>query len=257
MGQDTCTKLGFHRAATGERAGARAVLDAWMRLVPRASLIVLALACGCGEDPARPAPEGGPVRFDQPALGQRSLYLFFSCDHYGSPAQATQTYAPDTLQLLVVRREGDEFRLEESLTPGSASRHGATNVTDPESTYTYTLRVAGDSLRVQEHTRSRIFSTWRGIKSTYPLVPIAGPETHFAGWQPELPYHESLVTASVRDHTQQGQHYERLNLVMDNRGMQVDGPGCFFAYAQEQGLVRWAFYSWWTRAGHGWDLLPP
>ncbi len=218
-------------------------------------LLALAVAVGCGDDPVRPPATGpGPVRFDQLTVGQRSRYLFFICDHYGSPAQGTQTYAPDTLQLVVAGQDGDGFRIEESLTPGSASLHGAMNVLDPDSTYTYWLQIVGDSLWVDARTRSRIF--WAPTERYYPLAPVAGPETQFVGWQPDLRYHESLVTAYVRDHTQLGQSFDRLNLLMDNRAMQYDAAGDLFAYAADHGLVRWASYSWWTRGGTGWDLVP-
>lgn len=219
---------------------------------------VVALAItvgGCDSEPVVPAATGvGPVRFDEPAVGQRSRYLFFFCDHYGNPVQGTQIYAPDTLQLFVANLDGNRFRIEESLTMGSASRHGATNVTDAESTYTYWLQVDGDSLLVPTDIPSRIF--WTRLQRDLPLGTISGPETRFVGWQPDLPYHESLVTASVVDHTQFGHSFDRLNLLMDNRMMQVDGPGFMFAYAAETGLVRWAYYRWWGRLGSGWDLLP-
>ena len=220
------------------------------------SLVALAItAVSCDDEPVVPAETAiGPVRFDRPAVGQRSRYLFFYCDHYGNPTQGTQTYAPDTLQLLVADVEGNRFRIEESLTMGSASRHGAKNVTDAESTYAYWLQVDGDSLLVPMRYPSRIF--WTRLQRDLPLSAIEGPETQFIGWQPTISYHESLVTAYVPNHVQFGQSFDRLNLLMDNRMMQADGPGFMFAYTDEYGLVRWAYYEWWGRYGTGWDLLP-
>ncbi len=232
----------------------RQSLAARGRAFERTCLAVLAISVGCVDQTVSPPAEPGPVRFDRPAVGQRSRYLFFTCDHYGSPTQGTQTYAPDTLQWVVRDRNGEWLRIEESLTPGSASLHGATNVSDPDSIYSYWLQIVDDSLWVDARTHSRIL--WSRTEHLYPLAPVAGPQTQFIGWQPDLPYHESLVTASVRDHAQLEQQFDRLNLLMDNRDMQFDGHGRFFAYAAESGFVRWATYGWWTRSGHGWDLLP-
>jgi hypothetical protein len=218
----------------------------------RAAGFAFLLVAACDDDPVQPPPgtPGDPLRFDQLAIGQRSHDLFFHCDHYGDPPRGTQIYRPDTLLVRIVGQDGDRFRVEESLTPGSASRHGATNVWDPDTTYVYWLQSSADSLFVFKQPGSfpsqgsRIFT------------PIAAPETAFIGWQPDLAYHESIASAFVLHHQQLGQAFERLNVLQDNRQMAVDGSGYLFAYSGEHALVRWATYGWWTAAGHGWDLLP-
>ena len=217
------------------------------------------VAGGCDDDPVHPQPAGlDHVRFDTLAVGQRSHYLYFRCTHYGDPSHGTQTYVPDTLMLVVAGQEGDRFRIEESLTAGSASRHGAGHLSDPDTTYTYWMQSMGDSLFVlnpegSSFLGSRIFLAGR---QRFSLAPVAGPLTTFIGWQPNLPYHESRVTAYASNHAQFGRSFDRLNILQDNRDMQFDAPGYLFAYAGDHGLARWARYSWWTLEGTGWDLLP-
>jgi len=236
------------RFAEGTPAPAALALFAWALL-----------AGGCKDDPVHPPAAGlDHVRFDALAVGQRSHYLYFLCTHYGDPNQGTQTYEPDTLMLVVAGQEGDRFRIEESLTAGSDSRHGAGHVSDPDTTYTYWMQSTGDSLFVLDpegssSLGSRIFLAGR---QRFPLAPVTGPLTTFTGWQPNLPYHEDLVTAYASNHVQFGRSFDRLNILQDNRDMQFDAPGYLFVYAGDHGLVRWAWYSWWTGEGTGWDLLP-
>jgi hypothetical protein len=49
--------------------------------------------------------------------------------------------------------------------------------------------------------------------------------------------------------------FDRLNILEDNRPMQTDGSGSLRVYSGPHGLVRFAWYSWWTQSGFGWDLL--
>ena len=60
----------------------------------------------------------------------------------------------------------------------------------------------------------------------------------------------------VENFTLFGETYERLNVIVDDTAMQVDGPGQTFVYAEESGIVRSAGSSAWTGVGWGWDLLP-
>lgn len=230
------------------------------RLRAAACLAIAVAGLSCDEDPAGPPPPPHQnLRFDALQVGQRSLYVFFSCDHYGNPSAGTSTYAPDTLMLVVSARDADGFLIRESLTPGSASRHGASNVPDPDAIYEHHLQVADDSVFVIKpqgmswYEGSRIFVA---RTQRFALAPVASPQTTFIGWQPDLPYHEDIRTAFVGGHQQLGGAFDGLNILQDNRAMATDGPGYLFAYAANHGLVRWAYYSWWTQAGSGWDLLP-
>jgi hypothetical protein len=222
--------------------------------------IAIAVA-SCSEDPAAPAPTAPPgnIRFDALQIGQRSLYVFFWCDHYGYPSIGTSVYDQDTLLVEVVREDPEGFLFRESLTPGSVSLAGPPNLPDPDAVYEYHVQVQDDTLSV---IKPQGTEWWEGSRiflaraDRFALAPVAAPQTYFVDWQPDLPYHEELMTAFVPEHDQLDGQFDDLNILQDNRAMQTDGPGFLFAYAGDHGLVRWAYYSWWTQAGTGWDLLP-
>ena len=66
--------------------------------------------------------------------------------------------------------------------------------------YSYRLVVERDSAFV--HKPAGV-SFWGGSRvfvaqtDGFPLTPVGSPVTRFAGWQPDLPYHEDLATARV------------------------------------------------------------
>jgi hypothetical protein len=162
-GVASCSGAAYFASGTrdGRAFGIRAMTMRYSTIKPRrftegapsaaalALFVWVLVAGGCNDDPVHPQPAGlDHVRFDALAVGQKSNYLYFVCTHYGDPSHGTQTYEPDTLMLVVAGQEGDRFRIEESLTADSASRHGAGHLSDPDTTYTYWMQSTGDSLFV-------------------------------------------------------------------------------------------------------------
>jgi hypothetical protein len=247
------------RSKTWCDRGSRLATGARCALLGACAAVTFAIS-SCDEDPTAPGatPPARNIRFDSLEVGQRSVYVFFWCDHYGYPSVGTSTYDQDTLLVEVRREDPEGFLIRESLTPGSVSHSGPPNVPDPDAIYEYHVQVHDDTLFVIKpqgtgwYEGSRIFLA---RTDRFALAPVAAPQTYFVDWQPDLPYHEDLMTAFVPTHVQLDRPFDDLNILQDNRAMQTDGPGFLFAYAGNHGLVRWAYYSWWTQAGSGWDLL--
>lgn len=50
--------------------------------------------------------------------------------------------------------------------------------------------------------------------------------------------------------------YPRLNFVLDYQPMLADGPGSFYLYTADYGIVRSGMHNgWYPENGVGWDLL--
>jgi hypothetical protein len=129
-------------------------------------------------------------------------------------------------------------------------------VNHADSVYYYMVRIVDDKVELGPY-EARFFSTrlfrdyWRAI----PLGEIDGVEAEVINWITSIPYCECYTEGHVLDYEQFGTVYDRLNVIVDDRGMQVDGPGVTLLYSREAGFVRTSLASWWTQEGTGWDLL--
>lgn len=198
-----------------------------------------------------------PIRPQALAIGQNARYVLFSGEDYYLPGNYGATYLPDTLLLTVVDQDQNGFLMEEKLSPGSASRNGAEHVRDADSTFFYYWLLKDDSLFM----KPRAGALWINSHFTHndfalPLQPVMQPVVQIIGWKTDHAYCECYWTATDPKYTFEGVTYEDLNILTDNRGMQVDGPGSWYAYSARYGIVKTASYSWWTQTGFGWELLP-
>ena len=148
---------------------------------------------------------GTHIRFNDMQIGQTSRYVLFKGEAYFEANNFNFTYLPDTLVLAIIGADANGYLVEEKLTPGSASLHGANHIYNADSVYRYYLAIENDTVR-----------------------------------QKAVP----------------GQSFWIPNHLTDNRAMALDGPGSWYAYSAENGIVKTASYSWWTQEGLGWDLLP-
>lgn len=196
------------------------------------------------------------LRFDTPAIGQKSTYIALRAKNYFNPDSIAFEYLTDTLVVEIVDQTDDFFVINEYLTPGSASRHGMGNESFPDSTFTYQIKVTGGTLRVMDigndYVQSRLFQFYN---RTVPLNAIAAPEVDIRGWKTSFPYCECYNEGFTTNYEQLARRYDRLNVVMDDVDMQLDGVGHTFLYSKKYGLVRKTVVSWWTQEGQGWDLL--
>ncbi|MCC7246443.1 MAG: hypothetical protein IT269_12240 [Saprospiraceae bacterium] len=200
----------------------------------------------------------GPIRFDHPFVGQQSKYLLLTGEDYYQPAAPNDfIYQSDTLQLTIVAQDVNGYIIEEkllyngSVTPWLAS--------DKDSIYHYAMKIENDSVKIKKlsgnYFRSRIF----GYHPNYyglPLQSFTNQKTEIIGWKTDFSYCECYRTAYTENYTQFGINYNRLNVLIQNSPMQLDGPGETFVYEKQYGIVRASTYSWWTQSGIGWDLLP-
>jgi len=219
------------------------------------SSLLLLLAFGCKKDTPYGLSENR-IRFDQMEVGQKSRYLSFQAGTCFSPGN-TLTYAADTLVLEIVEQQADTFIFKETLTPFSFSvlNYGATSTSYNVGEKEIKLYVDQNTVHVltkPEYSSivSRLFS-----KLSFPLKKNDDFKLTMSTWYPNPD--NSKRQGYVKNHKQARVEYPRLNFVLDYKPMEGDGPGCFYLYSAEYGIVRSGERNGWcTDKGRGWDLLP-
>jgi hypothetical protein len=189
-------------------------------------LLALAIAAGCGDDGPDPR-TGDPIRFDALAVGQESRYAVLVGEGYIDANQSTFRYVDGELAVEVVGEDDAGFLVRESfVAPVDVGESEELDSLDPDEVFEYHLRVDGDALDVihdDEEPGSRLFAQWSSTELR--LDDIPGPETDIFGWKTTLDYCECYEEAFVGDGDINGAVYDRLNVVVDNQDMEVDGPG--------------------------------
>jgi hypothetical protein len=212
------------------------------------------------DDPLKGLPDKGPIRFDDPQIGQRSHYVFFKATENNTTHEVTFDYIPDTLVLAITDKEVDKFVVKEFLTNGSNSKTSDNGswVSVAKSVFVRHLVVNSDSAYFFKPAEADPFSfVFVGESRTIPLLPVGDPAPLNVDCLPELDYASTLWMQYTVNYSQFGQTFEHLNNYFDYRPMSTDGSGFMYAYGPSFGLVRWTWVSYWS-LGHadGWDLIP-
>lgn len=221
------------------------------------ALFVALFACKKERLPDVPVPASLRIRFDLPAVGQASKFIGLSGEEYFSSNNDLFEYSDDTLRLEIVAKDANGFKVKESLHYNGAVHEFLD--WEKDSVYLYYLKISNDTLRVipagAPFLQSRIFGyqmTHHGI----PLKKILSPQVEIDGWKTSFNYCECYRTGYTENYTLFGKLYERLNVVVENSPMALDGSGETYVYDKSSGIVRASTYGWWTQSGYGWDLLP-
>ena len=215
-------------------------------------------SCRKEKDPVTIQPvNSSSVQFNDLEVGQKSRYLEFLGENYTSPNDSSYIYTDDTLSIEIVGKDALGFKVEERLHyTGSVDNWLNTS---KDEVFTYYWQVANDSLVVfsadNDLIQSRIFGYYYG-KKRLPLAAITSPLLQIKGWKTNLDYCECYKSGSIENATILGQTFPQLNAIVDDSPMAVDGNGETYIYSGENGIVRFATYSWWTQSGFGWDLVP-
>jgi hypothetical protein len=239
-------------------------------------LLIMFLLFNCQDDsssidpptPARPNPlEGlqdmGRIRFDDPAIGQRSYYIFFDAEFDYVTKKSNFQYSPDTLVLAITGKEAENWVLKDFLTDGSVSRKSNGEgywAGWADSVFVRHLILDADSIHVlrppDADFSSFVFYILHGRKIKYPISLVSDP----APINPNcLPFDHPLsgeFMEYTQNYTQLGETFDHLNNYFDNRGMETDGLGYMYAYSPSVGIVRITWVSpWVSDKAKGWDLL--
>lgn len=192
-------------------------------------------------------------------VGQLNKYkLLLGQRYYAADSHQDFEYTEDTLTVEILAEENGRFQwLEHTENP----QFGA------KDSISYWVSIEGDSLVIEpidDAYSTHLFyglhlNTWSGKAGQAMKIPIheiQQTECEVQGWKTTLPYQESYREAYDEQFSLFGVDYGRVNVIIDNIPMQLDGNGKTYVYSLDRGIVRTSTYSWWTGQGFGWDLLP-
>ncbi len=215
------------------------------------------LAAACHKDgPVEPTPKTPSIRFGAMEVGQKSRYLgLLGAEYYSS--LDSFFYTQDTLQLEIIGHDDNGYLVEE--TYRYAAPVSPLLEYEKDSIFRYYFQVVNNTLQVKQvgstYIHSRIFGYLGGMQGL-PLSDISSPKLEIGGWKTSLNYCECHQIGYAEAYRLFGQLYPRLNILVENSPMALDGNGETYIYSKSNGIVRFSTYSWWTQTGYGWDLLP-
>jgi hypothetical protein len=245
------------------------ILDQTPVVVKHLLIVILGLAllaCSSDDpqivedkDPLKGLPDNGPIKFDNPQVGQRSFYVFFKASK-NNTQEVTFEYIPDTLVLAIVGKEADKWIINEFLAKGSDSKTSENGAWSSlaDSVITRHPEVKADSAFFSRPAGVYPFSfVFVGESRTVPLLPVEDPAPLNVNCMPKLEYASNLWMQYTVNYSQFGQTFQHLNNYFDYRPMGTDGLGFMYAYGPQYGLVRWTWVSYWSLdQANGWDLIP-
>lgn len=228
-------------------------------ILPLAALLIL-LTLGCDKHfVTMPGLSGERVQYDNLSIGQKTRYVRFkvgSC--FSSNTNQQLQYLSDTLTLEVIDYQSDTFILKESLSAHSLSvvnRDTTDALYDPADK---TIKITVKDQIVQAHNNQGFDLNVSRIFSRVPLSLVKN-ELRFVKmekWYPD-PSNYSQDKGFLLNYSQLGEIYPHLNYALYYSPMYADGPGLFYLYSKEYGIVRSAARNGWCNEyGGGWDLLP-
>ena len=215
---------------------------------------ILLVSCNKDDDDMLPT-ASGHINFSDLKVGQKSIYLNLTGENYFDNEDIDFEYQTDTLIVEITGKQGGQFIIKEYLTPGSSVLNGGENIyiSQPDVVGKYFIRIENDSLFTEVVTENYYPKLFRNGLS---LKQVEENELEIKGWKTSLSYCECDRIGYTKNYEQFGVTYDRLDVHIYNSPMAYDGPGTTIAVHKNKGIVRSAFYSWWTQSGTGWDLLP-
>jgi hypothetical protein len=231
------------------------------------TLVIFSIVSSCTDeepvvkkwrDPLEGLPDKGPLRFDEPAIGQRSYFVSFRATNDFTTEEVQYEYVGDTLVLAITGKQSDYWILNEFITQGSSSRLSLEDDSVLDSVYVTTLRIDSDSVYFGDPSGKSYFSNFFGIpanslfKLSLALVTESAKENPTCS--PFLSRNADSMEFSL-NYIQLGQTYVHLNVYGDNSMTATDGPALMYVYAPSYGFVRMsAINPWVSDRAAGWDL---
>ncbi len=224
--------------------------------------ILLTASCGESEEPDLSTPETswvdpleglskrGRINFEQPQVGQRSIYLEFEENYDHSAGSATTTYTGDTLIVGVTRVNDDTIDLIEYY-----SRYSTVREIDADHSHLLisTQVVFNDSLFIMP---SGAFSY---LFTGYQFLPLTSDPDTLEEHTTTIPIYDlfsNVWMARIENYQVGEKRIDGLTGYFDYTATVTDGLGLSIVYSIDWGVVRSAYINPWEASkSEGWDLL--
>ena len=205
--------------------------------------------------------------FGNLSVGDSSYYIAFRAENYSDPKNLEFRYLEDTLAVEVRSRGQKGFLICERYTDGSSImrriQSGETDTSKymPHTASKFYAKYVDDVLFFSSFSDSALTnsllvgSLFPNFAIKLPLADITTEKVSIRGWKTSFPYCECYNEGYATDFELLGNWYERLNVIVDDRGMVLDGVGQTWIYSREAGVVRAYYTSGMVQTSCGWDLL--
>jgi heat shock protein HslJ len=199
-----------------------------------------------GPDDGKPLGNAGQIKFETPAVGQKSTYIHFYAQAYWGQTPSPLHYTQDTITWEIVKQiDAKTFSIRETLS--------GTYFTNQTSQQQYTLVKDGATILIYGNNGAT--SPLLGYQDSLVLTLSNPIEINFIKWKIDDNIGSSRLRGYVRNYLALGKKYDKLDIYTDLTPMTYDGSGAVFIYNAEFGLVRSYFINPWTAEVNGFDLL--
>lgn len=212
-------------------------------------------------NPLTGLPDKGPIQLDNPIVGQRSYYLYFTA--INKDATVSFSYPGDTLIVGIAGFESNQWVIKEFLTEGSVSRKNKSN-SGPgswkgyaDSVFLSNMKIDADSIYLSRpKTRAYNSFAFAGRNWAFQVSQVADTEPLNITCSPAFRYGSTVWIEYTKTYKQHGKTFDRLNIHHDYRDMATDGFGFMYGYDLPHSFVRISWVSYWElNKANGWDLI--
>lgn len=212
-------------------------------------------------DPLTGLPNKGPIQLDNPVIGQRSSYVYFTATRKDETVNFS--YPGDTLIVGITGFESNQWVIKEFLGEGSVSKKNKSTSGSgswkgyADSVFVSNMKIDADSIYVtRPKTRAYNSFAFAGRNWAFQILQVADTEPSNATCSPAFRYDSHVWMEYSKNYTQHGKTFDRLNIHYDYRDMATDGFGFMYAYNLPNSFVRISWISYWElNKADGWDLI--
>jgi hypothetical protein len=218
------------------------------------------MSCSKNEEPWLPEQQGTMIGFDDLKVGDTFQYSLFVGESYFDAGNPNFEYTEDYLNIEIVEKLSDGFKVKEWIDPSSNMFTSSENYyyNDMDAVYFNNWIIKNDKIVIEsiidEYLYSHLFID--GFKTIeLPLYKFNGEEVEITSWKTDKGFSESNSDFFVTNFKLFDITYPHLNVVVRDEPMAYDGNGNTYIYSKEAGFVRAVTYSAWTGKGLGWDRV--
>lgn len=201
------------------------------------------------DDKQNPVDDAGYIRFDSPAVGQKSSFVHFIANGYWEKTPLPISYTRDTIHWEITKQVNKyTFEITELL---SGDYFGEDASNSAPIIIRLTIATEGVILTTNKITSSPML----GYRDTVELAINTAKEYPFTDWRigdnsDTSPYFGYVSNYSAKDYS-----YDKLDVYSDFTPTHYDGAGLLFAYNTEYGMVRHYAMNPWLGDISGFDLI--